>query len=61
MIFTQKEDAGQRTSYLLLLNFYFDLNQKIRHETPEPKFLLSENEGGKKPDLLSTVGSGWDK
>ena len=24
-----------------------------------PRFFVSENDGGKKPDLRSTVGSGW--
>ena len=32
--------------------------QKYGIDTPDPKFFVSENDGGKKPDLLSTVGSG---
>ena len=28
---------------------------------PAPKFLLSEKEGGSKPVLLSTEGSGWER
>ena len=27
---------------------------------PEPKFFVSSNDGGKKPDLLSTEGSGCE-
>ena len=29
-------------------------------DTPSPKFFVSEIDGGKKPDLLSTEGSGCD-
>jgi len=32
--------------------------QKYGISNPDPKFLESEKEGGKKPDLLFTVGSG---
>ena len=34
------------------------IDQKYGIETPEPIVELLVNDGGKKPDLLSTVGSG---
>ena len=34
--------------------------QKYGTSKPAPKFFVSENVGGKNPDLRSTVGSGWD-
>ena len=38
-----------------------DLPKFDNFDYGEDRFLVSENEGFKKPDLLSTDGSGWDK
>ena len=34
--------------------------KKYGTSNPAPKFLVSVKDGGKKPDLLFTDGSGWE-
>ena len=39
---------------------FLAISKKYGMEILSPKFFVSEIEGGRKPDLLSTDGSGWD-